>query len=122
MPLTYKGSAATHQIPFTRSIQPCNKEKRGTIWVPTISTVGNLVDDDRYPHEVTKKIFDEHMGNVAKGAKMGVKIACGSDAGAYRVPHVQGALDEMNYLKEAIGENAEQIVMEGNDGIFKNFV
>ncbi|MBO4819633.1 MAG: hypothetical protein J5528_05775, partial [Firmicutes bacterium] len=70
----------------------------------------------------TKKIFDEHMANVAKGAKMGVRIACGSDAGAYRVPHVKGACDEMEYLKAAIGENALEIVTEGNDGIFKNFV
>ena len=96
--------------------------ERGTIWVPTISTVGNLVDDDRYPREVTKRIFDEHMANVAKGAAMGVSIACGSDAGAYRVPHVEGAQDEMAFLKAAIGDNAEKIITEGNDGIFKNFV
>ena len=96
--------------------------ERGTRWVPTVSTVGNLVDDERYPHEITKRIFEESMANIAKGAKMGVRIACGSDAGAYRVPHGKGALDEMDYLKRARGEKALEIVTEANDGIFKNFV
>lgn len=95
--------------------------ERGTVWVPTISTAGNLLGDERYPQEEVKKIFELHMGNVAKGAEMGVTIACGSDAGAYRVPHVKGAQDEFLYLCKAIGERAPEVIGEGNSRIFKEF-
>lgn len=96
--------------------------ERGTIWVPTVSTVGNLLADSRYPKAVTERIFEEHMAKIGKAAEMGVKIACGSDAGAYNVPHVQGGQDEYLYLCKAIGEDAEAIISAGNTAIFKKFV
>ena len=96
--------------------------ERGTVWVPTISTVGNLRNDDRFSPEAVGRIFDEHAKSIKKAADMGVSIACGSDAGAYRVEHVSGCKDEKNYLMSIIGDGAEQIITKGNDGIFKNFV
>ena len=88
-----------------------------TVWVPTVVTVGNLVHDDRYPQEVTKRIFDEQLWKIGIAAGWGANIALGSDAGAYRVPHVQGLLDEYDYLKEELGENTDSILQTGEDMI-----
>ena len=39
--------------------------------------------------------------DAPKAAALGAKIACGSDAGAYRVLHGQGGLDERTLLRRA---------------------
>ncbi|MBQ6798964.1 MAG: amidohydrolase family protein [Oscillospiraceae bacterium] len=86
-----------------------------TVWVPTAVTAGNLIHDDRYPKEVTKRILDEHLWKIGIVAGWGGNIALGSDAGAYLVPHVKGALDEYDLLKEELGENTDLILQTGED-------
>lgn len=86
-----------------------------TVWVPTAVTAGNLVNDDRYPKDVTKRILDEHLWKVGIVAGWGGNVALGSDAGAYLVPHVKGALDEYDLLKEELGESADSILKTGED-------
>ena len=88
-----------------------------TVWVPTISTIGNLLHDDRYPQTVTKRIFEEQLYHISTVAGWGGNIALGSDAGAYLVPHVKGALDEYDFLKEELGENTDSILKTGEDMI-----
>ena len=86
-----------------------------TVWVPTVATVGNLVQDARYPQDVTKRIFEEHLWKISTLAGWGGNLALGSDAGAYLVPHVQGALDEYDFLKEELGESTDSILQTGED-------
>ena len=86
-----------------------------TVWVPTVVTVGNLVNDSRYPKDVTKRILDEQLWRVSTVAGWGGNIALGSDAGAYLVPHVKGALDEYDFLKEELGEHTDSILQTGED-------
>lgn len=86
-----------------------------TVWVPTAVTVGNLVNDDRYPKDVTRRILDEHLWKIGIVAGWGGNIALGSDAGAYLVPHVKGALDEYDLLREELGEGADLILQTGED-------
>lgn len=86
-----------------------------TVWVPTVVTAGALVQDDRYPQQVTKRIFEEHIWQVSTVAAWGGMLALGSDAGAYLVPHVQGALDEYDFLKEELDDSIDSILQSGED-------
>ena len=54
-------------------------------------------------------------------ARLGGHIALGSDAGAYRVYHGQGALDEYALLKQALGDDADRVLLEGEACIRQRF-
>ena len=93
----------------------------GAVWVPTLVTIGNLVGEGRYPDAVLKPLLDLQMRNVRKCARLGGKIAVGSDAGAYRVFHAQGALEERALLMRALGEDGARILAAGEAQIRKRF-
>ena len=83
--------------------------EHGTLWTPTIVTIGNLIGCGRYPDEVLKPLFRLHAENIRRAAMLGVPIAVGSDAGAYRVLHAQGTEDERHYLEDILGEDSEAL-------------
>ena len=91
------------------------------VWVPTLVTIGNLVGDGRYPDSVLEPLLELQLQNVGACAQMGGKIALGSDNGAYRVPHVQGTMDEYMLLKRAIGENTDAVLAAGEAQIRSRF-
>ena len=93
----------------------------GTVWTPTISTIGNLIGEGRYPDTVLQPLFELQAENLRRFAAMGGKIAPGSDAGAYAVPHVQGALDEYRYLTAILGDGAEELLDAGVREIARRF-
>ena len=93
----------------------------GAVWVPTLVTIGNLIGDGRFPDAVLKPLLDLQMQNVRKCARMGGKIAAGSDAGAYRVPHVRGARDERALLLRALGADGEKVLDAGEAEIRRRF-
>lgn len=68
------------------------------IWTPTVSPIGNLTGGGRFCDEITEKIKEFHLGQIRFFVRMGGKIALGSDAGAWRVPHVEGFQTELAYL------------------------
>lgn len=72
---------------------------RGTVWVPTLSTVGNLLGKQRFSQEAVVRILDSALENVAAFAQMGGLLAPGTDAGAWAVPH--GSLTELEWLARA---------------------
>lgn len=76
----------------------------GCIWTPTVSPVGNLKGGGRFPDEVTEKITAAHRDNIRMFVQLGGRIALGSDAGAWRVPHVEGLWTELAYLKDIVDE------------------
>lgn len=92
------------------------------VWVPTLVTIGNLIGEGRYPDAVLKPLLELQMKNVALCASLGGKIALGSDNGAYMVPHVQGTVDEYNYLKSALGDKTDQILKIGNKTVRSRFI
>ena len=57
------------------------------IWVPTLSTIGNLLGKGRYPDGAVEKILNSAFENVAAYRALGGFVAPGSDAGAWAVPH-----------------------------------
>ncbi len=73
-----------------------------TIWVPTLSTIGNLIGGGRHSDTVLQQILDYQTQMVRLVWQHGGHIALGSDAGAHRVLHVQAVRDEWNLLSAAI--------------------
>ena len=92
-----------------------------TVWVPTLVTIGNLIGDARFPEAATKPLLRYQTEAVRKAAELGALIAPGSDAGAYRVFHGQGGLDELALLQEALGESADGILSRGAAEIMARF-
>lgn len=73
-----------------------------TIWVPTIVTVKNLLGDGRFPETVVRKIWEGQQKNLRTAWELKVPMALGSDAGAYRVLHGQGILDEYEAFRQIL--------------------
>lgn len=90
--------------------------ENGVIWTPTVSPVGNLKGGGRFDDAVTEKITEHHMEMIRRFAELGGNIALGSDAGAWRVPHVEGLWTEIEYLKKIVDEshleNTEKLIRE----------
>ena len=91
------------------------------VWVPTLVTIGNLIGDGRFPDAALRPLLAFQQRSVRDAAAQGARIACGSDAGAYRVLHAQGGLDEQALLRRTLGPNADQILTQGNTEIQKRF-
>ncbi len=84
--------------------------KSRTVWVPTLSTIGNLIGSGRFPDAVLKALLSEQQKKIAFAAANGGSIGLGSDAGAYRVCHGQAACDEYAYLRAALGDGTDAIL------------
>ncbi len=67
-----------------------------TVWVPTLSTVGNLRGAGRFDEKAVAAILENTLENVRTFSAMGGLIAPGSDAGAWSVPH--GSMTEFDLL------------------------
>lgn len=68
------------------------------LWVPTLSTIGNLIGCGRYPDSVLTELLRQQTKNVRFVHAHGGLIGLGSDAGAYCVKHAQAVSDERSYL------------------------
>ncbi|MBQ4641037.1 MAG: Xaa-Pro dipeptidase [Oscillospiraceae bacterium] len=69
-------------------------KEAGTVWVPTVSTIGNLLGKGRFPNETVEKILDSTLANIADFRAMGGLLAPGTDAGAWAVPHCSQTEEE----------------------------
>ena len=97
----------------------CAMKENGTVWVPTLSTVGNLRGKGRFEETAVQRILESAMRNVRKFADMGGLLAPGTDAGAWAVPH--GSLTEYALFEEALGVNAKAILDKGIAEIVRKF-
>ena len=93
--------------------------ENGTVWVPTLSTIGNLRGKGRFDDGAVQAILDSAMDNVRRYAALGGLIAPGTDAGAWAVSH--GSLTEYALLEQALGQNAGAIVQAGAEEIIRRF-
>ena len=91
----------------------------GTVWVPTLSTIGNLRGRGRFSERDVAAILSAAVENVRKFASIGGVIACGSDAGAWAVPH--GCETEEGLLRLALGEKTAEILEKGNRQVVEKF-
>lgn len=97
----------------------CAMRENGTVWVPTLSTVGNLRNTGRFSQQDVERILENAMENVAAFARMGGLLAPGTDAGAWRVPH--GINSEYALLREVLGERTESVLIRGIATIQEKF-
>ena len=74
----------------------CAMAENGVIWVPTVSTVGNLIGRGRFPDRAVIPIFEHFLKNIATYQGL---LAPGTDAGAWSVPH--GCETEQAFLAQA---------------------
>ncbi len=68
----------------------------GTVWVPTVSTVGNLLGKGRFPDDQVQRILEDTLQKLADYKGL---VALGTDAGAWAVPH--GSITEEPLLARA---------------------
>ena len=94
-------------------------KENGTVWVPTLSTVGNLRNKGRFSQADVEKILRSAMENVARFAQIGGLLAPGTDAGAWQVPH--GIHSEYRLLEEALGACARETLDRGIATIQRKF-
>ena len=94
-------------------------KENGTVWVPTLSTVGNLRGKGRFREEAVQAILASALRNVAAFAAMGGLIAPGTDAGAWSVPH--GSETEVPLLRQAIGPDTDTVLHRGTQVIMEKF-
>ena len=93
--------------------------ENNAVWVPTLSTVGNLRGTGRFNEDAVAAILDTALENVRKFAAMGGILAPGTDAGAWAVPH--GIRSEYELLHQALGAHAEAILDRGTAEIRRRF-
>ena len=91
----------------------------GCVWVPTLSTIGNLRGKGRFREEAVRAILRSALKNVEVFAGMGGLLAPGTDAGAWAVPH--GSQTEVPLLRLALGADTEAILEKGTALIQKKF-
>ncbi len=74
-------------------------KESGVVWVPTLSTIGNLRGKGRFSETDVQRILDSALANVARFHAIGGLLAAGTDAGAWAVPH--GSATEEGYFAMA---------------------
>lgn len=93
----------------------CAMQEVGTVWVPTLSTIGNLRGKGRFDDTAVTKILDSALENVATFHNMGGLIAPGTDAGAWAVPHGSETEEPLLFLAgvtHATLQKGTAIIME----------
>lgn len=75
-----------------------------TVWVPTLVTVRNLLGCGRYEDSVIRSIMEKAESSLKLAFSLGAKVALGSDAGAYQVPHGKGLVDEYQSFLAILGD------------------
>lgn len=81
--------------------------EQGTVWVPTVVTVRNLIGCGRFRDELLQKIWRTQQKGLRMAWDAGVQMALGSDAGAFMVPHGAGLADEYRAFSAVLGESPE---------------
>ena len=89
-------------------------EENGTVWVPTLSTIGNLRGTGRFSETDVARILESAQQNLADYRGL---VASGTDAGAWAVPH--GSETELPLLAQA-GITPERLA-EGTAVILEKF-
>ena len=104
----------------THSVRCCAM-RSSTLWVPTLSTIGNLIGSGRYPDAVLRRLLAQQQEAVRFVAAHGGRIGLGSDAGAWHVMHGQAISDELGYLTAALGPRAEPLLLEAEAHVSVTF-
>ena len=91
-------------------------KEMNVVWVPTVSTVGNLRGKGRFDETAVVAILESALENLEKFSQMGGLMAVGSDAGAWAVEH--GCESEWALLRTVV---PEEVLEAGNRAIREKF-
>ena len=91
--------------------------QRNVVWVPTLSTVGNLRGKGRFDEKAVRAIFDRTVEDVGLFLQMGGTVAPGTDAGAWAVEHGCGT-EEAHLALAGVDESA---CRKGTEAIMEKF-
>lgn len=94
-------------------------KEAGTVWVPTLSTIGNLRGKGRFDDTAVQAILESALQNLSTFANLNGLIAPGTDAGAWQVPH--GSQTEIPLLQAALFEQTDTILTNGIQAIQARF-
>ena len=94
-------------------------KENGTVWVPTLSTIGNLRGKGRFDEAAVTAILESALENVRSFAAMGGLLAPGTDAGAWAVPH--GSMTEYALLQQALDPFSQDCLTRGIGTICQKF-
>ena len=97
----------------------CAMVDNKTVWVPTVSTIGNLRGTGRFDEKAVATIWESAAENIQKFVALGGLLAPGSDAGAWAVPH--GVDTEHNLLRGILGSAADSVLNQGSAVIKERF-
>lgn len=89
--------------------------ENGTVWVPTLSTIGNLRGKGRFCEAAVEQILESALTNVAAFHAMDGMIAPGTDAGAWAVPHgsqTEEALLALAGVEDTALQQGIQVLMD----------
>lgn len=95
--------------------------EHAAVWVPTLSPILNIADSGWFSGPVLRRIGEEQLAAVSRGARLGALIASGSDGGACGVPHPDCARDELCYLQSALGADTRSVLGRGLARIRERF-
>lgn len=87
LPAALAGVDSVEHGAYLHAEDLCAMKEANTVWVPTLSTVGNLRGKGRFPDSAVIPILESLQENVAAFCAMGGMVAPGTDAGAWAVPH-----------------------------------
>lgn len=91
-----------------------------TLWVPTLSTIGNLIGAALSRRRAETPARPAAGGRpLCRGARRPHRL--GSDAGAWHVMHGQAISDELGYLTAALGPRAEPLLLEAEAHVSVTF-
>ena len=94
-------------------------QEAGTVWVPTLSTIGNLRGRGRFDETAVEQILAAAQENLRRFAALGGLLAPGTDAGAWAVPHA--SLTEYALFHQVFGEQTQGILERGIAAIQEKF-
>lgn len=77
-----------------------------TVWVPTLVTVRNLIGCGRYEDAILRPIAERAEELLRLAFRKKAKVALGSDAGAYMVPHGSGICREFDSFCQILGNTS----------------
>ena len=97
----------------------CAMAENKVVWVPTLSTIGNLRGKGRFDETAVRNILDSAMENVYQFVNMGGLVAPGTDAGAWAVPH--GSVSEYELMTEILGSRTDSVLEQGTRVIMEKF-
>lgn len=101
----------------------CALAESDTVWVPTLSPCLNMVGCGRYDDGVLEEIGAIHKERIRQAIDRKAKLALGSDAGAWQVPHGKGTETELSLMLDSYPQKDAMLaaLWEGEQEIRRRF-